>query len=123
MGCQFFLLGNFLNSFFFCFEEGNGNVIREVEKRRRVVVVVVIGEDGNNNGGFSLKLGENGYDFNGEREGKKTKFGGGSGINYCLVCQVESCEVDFSKVKDYYRCYKVCEMYFKVISVFVVGIM
>lgn len=123
MGRQFFPLGNSSNSSSSCSEEGNGNVTREVEKRRRAAAAAATGEDGNNNGGLSLKLGENGYDLNGEREGKKTKLGGGSGTNHRSVCQVESCEADLSKVKDYHRRHKVCEMHSKATSALVAGIM
>ncbi|CAF1798438.1 squamosa promoter-binding-like protein 1 isoform X1 [Brassica napus] len=118
MGRQFFPLGNSSNTSSSCSDEGNDNT-REVEKRRRAAAT---GEDGGG-GGLSLKLGENGYDLNGEREGKKTKLGGGSGTNHRSVCQVESCEADLSKVKDYHRRHKVCEMHSKATSALVGGIM
>lgn len=118
MGRQFFPLGNSSNTSSSCSDEGNDNT-REVEKRRRAAAT---GEDGGG-GGLSLKLGENGYDLNGEREGKKTKLGGGSGTTHRSVCQVESCEADLSKVKDYHRRHKVCEMHSKATSALVGGIM
>ncbi|CAH8320761.1 unnamed protein product [Eruca vesicaria subsp. sativa] len=126
MGRQFFPLGNSSNSSSSCSDEGNNNNTREVEKKRRAAAT---GEDNNNNaggGGLSLKLGDNGFDLNGEREGssaaKKTKFGGG-GVSNRSVCQVENCEADLSKVKDYHRRHKVCEMHSKATSAVVGGIM
>ncbi|KAL1189267.1 Squamosa promoter-binding-like protein 1 [Cardamine amara subsp. amara] len=127
-GRQFFPLGNSSNSSSSCSDEGNNSELmvrrtREVEKKRRAVAI-----QGDNNGGGSLtlKLGENGCDLNGEREGscavKKTKFGGG-GVTNRPVCQVENCEADLSKVKDYHRRHKVCEMHSKATSAIVGGIM
>lgn len=133
---QFFPLGNSSNSSSTCSEEGNNNNSREVEKKRRAPAsaATATGEDDdntNNNGGggLTLKIGENGYDLNGEREGnsaaaKKTKFGGGGGgVANRSVCQVENCEADLSKVKDYHRRHKVCEMHSKATSALVGGIM
>uniref|UniRef100_A0A1J3F1B3 Squamosa promoter-binding-like protein 1 n=1 Tax=Noccaea caerulescens TaxID=107243 RepID=A0A1J3F1B3_NOCCA len=129
MGRQFFPLGNSSNSSSSCSDEGNNNTeltvrrTREVEKKRRAVAT---GEDISGGNGLTLKLGDNGYDLNGEREGssaaKKTKFGGGSVTNRA-VCQVENCEADLSKVKDYHRRHKVCELHSKATSAFVGGIM
>ncbi|CAH8381947.1 unnamed protein product [Eruca vesicaria subsp. sativa] len=112
MGRQFFPS----NSSSSCSDEGiNNNNTREVEKKRRAAAT---GE------GLSLKLGDNGFDLNGEREGtsaaKKTKFGG---VANRSVCQVENCEADLSKVKDYHRRHKVCEMHSKATSALVGGIM
>ncbi|CAN8285926.1 unnamed protein product [Cochlearia groenlandica] len=131
-GRQFFPLGNSSNSSSSCSEEGNDIELmvrrtREVEKKRRAVVN---GEDDNNGGcgggGLTLKIGDNGYDHNGEREGnsaaKKPKFVGGS-VSNRAVCQVENCEADLSKVKDYHRRHKVCEMHSKATSAIVGGIM
>nr|XP_018439365.1 PREDICTED: squamosa promoter-binding-like protein 1 [Raphanus sativus] len=133
---QFFPLGNSSNSSSTCSEEGNNNNSREVEKKRRAPAsaATATGDDDdntNNNGGggLTLKIGENGYDLNGEREGnsaaaKKTKFGGGGGgVANRSVCQVENCEADLSKVKDYHRRHKVCEMHSKATSALVGGIM
>ncbi|XP_010506733.1 PREDICTED: squamosa promoter-binding-like protein 1 [Camelina sativa] len=100
---------------------------REVEKKRRAVAI-----EGDHNGGgkgLTLKLGDNGCDLNGEREGscaaKKTKFGGGGagGVTNRAACQVENCEADLSRVKDYHRRHKVCEMHSKATSAIVGGIM
>ncbi|ESQ39350.1 hypothetical protein EUTSA_v10001295mg [Eutrema salsugineum] len=128
MGRQFFPIGNSSNSSSSCSDEGNNTELtvtrpREVEKKRRAVAT---GEDNNGGGGggLTLKLGDDGYDLNGEREGgsaaKKTKFGGGTNR---AACQVENCEADLSKVKDYHRRHKVCEMHSKATSAIVGGIM
>lgn len=130
MGRQFFPLGNSSNSSSSCSDEGNNNntelmvrSTREVEKKRRAVAT---GEDIIGGNGLTLKLGDIGYDLNGEREGssaaKKTKFGGGS-VTSRAVCQVETCEADLSKVKDYHRRHKVCELHSKATSAFVGGVM
>ncbi|VVB03576.1 unnamed protein product [Arabis nemorensis] len=132
-GRQFFPLGNSSNSSSSCSDEGNNTELmvrrsREVEKKRRAVVIEE-DDDNNGGGGLTLKLGDNGCDLNGEREGncaaaaaKKTKFGGG-GVTNRAVCQVENCEADLSKVKDYHRRHKVCEIHSKATSAVVGGIM
>ncbi|CAH2057683.1 unnamed protein product [Thlaspi arvense] len=125
MGRQFFPLGNSSNSSSSCSDEGNNTELTarrtgQVEKKRRAVAT---GDD-NNGGALTLKLGDNGYDLNGEVEGnsaaKKTKLGG---VTNRAACQVENCEADLSKVKDYHRRHKVCEMHSKATSAIVGGIM
>ncbi|KFK37474.1 squamosa promoter binding 1 [Arabis alpina] len=120
MGRQFFPVGNSSNSSSSCSDEGNNNT-RAVEKKRRAVVIEEDCNNGNGGGGLSLKLGDNGCDVNGVAA-KKTKFGGG-GVTNRAVCQVENCEADLSKVKDYHRRHKVCEMHSKATSAVVGGIM
>lgn len=80
----------------------------------------------NNNGGLSYEGEERrGFDLNLSsgvmeeimRFNKKVKFGF-LGRNY-FKCQVDNCNEDLLVVKDYYRRYKVCEVYSKVIKVFV----
>lgn len=99
-GRQFFPLGNSSNSSSSCSDEGN-------DKKRRAVAI-----QGDTNGALTLNL-------NGESDGlfpaKKTKSG--------AVCQVENCEADLSKVKDYHRRHKVCEMHSKATSATVGGIL
>lgn len=121
--------GNSSNSSSSCSDEGNMELMergtRELEKKRRAVVI----EDDNlrdDAGSLTLKLGGHGHPAS-ERENwdgngaKKTKLGGGA-INRA-VCQVENCGADLSKVKDYHRRHKVCEMHSKASSALVGGIM
>ncbi|CAE6054911.1 unnamed protein product [Arabidopsis arenosa] len=107
-GRQFFPLGNSSNSSSSCSDEGNNTNI--VEKKRRAVAIQ---GDSNAGGGLTLKLGDNACHLN---AAKKTKFG-------AAVCQVENCEADLSKVKDYHRRHKVCEMHSKATSAIVGGIL
>ncbi|XP_042437113.1 squamosa promoter-binding-like protein 1 [Zingiber officinale] len=98
----------------------------EAEKRKRIQVV----EDGEPCFGaeaLSLKLGTYTYPMlegmesnlkNTEGEkGKKSKTQG-ENSNY-PTCQVEACDTDLSKTKDYHRRHKVCEMHAKASSAIV----
>lgn len=107
-GRQFLPLGNSSNSSSSCSDEGNNTNM--VEKKRRAVAIQ---GDSNAAGGLTLKLGDNACHLN---AAKKTKFG-------AAVCQVENCEADLSKVKDYHRRHKVCEMHSKATSAIVGGIL
>lgn len=127
VGQQFFPLGSGIpvaggssNSSSSCSEEGDlgnpkGN--KEGEKKRRVIVLE---DDGLNEeaGTLSLKLGGHASPAV-EREiaswdgmnGKKSRVAGGSSNR--AVCQVEDCDADLSRAKDYHRRHKVCEMHSK----------
>lgn len=84
---------------------------RELEKKRRANAV----ENNNLGGNLTLDLGyaTNGNgNGNGEAtNGKKTKLGGAASNR--AVCQVEDCNADLSKAKDYHRRHKVCQMHSK----------
>ncbi|XP_010559169.1 PREDICTED: squamosa promoter-binding-like protein 1 [Tarenaya hassleriana] len=136
MGRQFFPLcsaipttGNSSNSSSTWSDEGNIEMMergtRELDKKRRAVVI----EDNNlrdDAGSLTLKLCGHGYPA-GDRESldingaKKTKTGGS--VPSRAVCQVENCGADLSKVKDYHRRHKVCEMHSKASSALVGGFM
>lgn len=101
---------------------------RELEKRRRIVVVEEEENLNDEEGTLSLNLGGNGHRLpvreveNWERvSGKKTKLVGGAQNR--LTCQVEDCEADLSKAKDYHRRHKVCEMHSKATMALVGNVM
>ncbi|XP_010559216.1 PREDICTED: squamosa promoter-binding-like protein 1 [Tarenaya hassleriana] len=136
MGRQFFPLcsaipttGNSSNSSSTWSDEGNIEMMergtRGLDKKRRAVVI----EDNNlrdDAGSLTLKLCGHGYPA-GDREtldinGAKATKAGGS-VPSRAVCQVENCGADLSRVKDYHRRHKVCEMHSKASSALVGGIM
>ncbi|KAL1189580.1 Squamosa promoter-binding-like protein 12 [Cardamine amara subsp. amara] len=110
------------NSSSSCSDGGNVEFMEKNKKKRRAVTVVAMEGDNlrdHDDGRLTLKLGGD----NAENTSvKKTKFGGGI-PSRAICCQVENCRADLSKVKDYHRRHKVCEMHSKATSALVGGIM
>ncbi|XP_023637935.1 squamosa promoter-binding-like protein 12 isoform X2 [Capsella rubella] len=103
------------NSSSACSDEANVDIT--AKNKRRAVVTVTATEEGN--------LRDLGGGNCGDIEGngaKKTKLGGGL-QSRAIRCQVENCGADLSKVKDYHRRHKVCEMHSKATSAPVGGVM
>lgn len=116
------------NSSSTCSDEGNVEIMErrriemEKKKKRRAVTVVAMEEDNLKDDDahrLTLNLGGNNIEGNGV---KKTKLGGGI-PSRAICCQVDNCGADLSKVKDYHRRHKVCEIHSKATTALVGGIM